>query len=114
MSDLPNADKVCFDTSRFTYNNLRKMLPSLSEKGLDLMNKLLTYDPKKRITAKEAMSHPYFKEKPFPQETTLMPTFPSIHGEMAKHRASIQPEESKGRYLDDRFGKAFEAKRRRM
>ncbi|WBW72637.1 mediator complex, cyclin-dependent protein kinase subunit Srb10 [Schizosaccharomyces osmophilus] len=31
-------------------------------KGLDLFMKLLVYDPKKRITAKEAIQHPYFTE----------------------------------------------------
>ena len=28
--------------------------------GLDLLSKLLEYDPQKRLTAKQAMSHPYF------------------------------------------------------
>ncbi|PHT63728.1 hypothetical protein T459_32414 [Capsicum annuum] len=48
------------------YNNLRKKfqnatpfmgLPVLSEAGLGLLNKLLTYDPKKRITADAALNH---------------------------------------------------------
>lgn len=29
---------------------------------LDLLLKMLTYVPEKRITAKEAMNHPFFKE----------------------------------------------------
>jgi len=29
--------------------------------GLDLLKRMLEYDPSKRITAKAALSHPYFK-----------------------------------------------------
>jgi serine/threonine protein kinase len=36
----------------------------LSDLGLDLMHKLLTYEPAKRITAAEALKHPWFKEAP--------------------------------------------------
>ncbi|XP_040361322.1 cyclin-dependent kinase B1-1 isoform X1 [Rosa chinensis] len=34
---------------------------SLEQDGADLLSKMLTYDPVKRITAKAAMEHPYFK-----------------------------------------------------
>ena len=52
---------------------------ALSESGLDLMQRMLTYDAEKRITAKEALQHPYFKEAPPPKAHHLMPTFPSTH-----------------------------------
>ena len=32
------------------------------EKGLDLLTKLLKFDSDKRISAEEALYHPYFKE----------------------------------------------------
>ena len=38
---------------------------------------MLTYDPKQRITAQEALDHPYFTEKPLPTHPSMMPTFPS-------------------------------------
>jgi len=47
-------------TFRFSYNNLRSKFLYLTEAGIDLMSKLLTYDPKKRISAEEALNHPYF------------------------------------------------------
>ncbi|KVI06173.1 cyclin-dependent kinase G-2-like [Cynara cardunculus var. scolymus] len=57
-------------------NNLRKRFPVatftgspvLTELGFDLLNKLLTYDPKKRITAEEALNHGWFRESPLPAE----------------------------------------------
>lgn len=36
----------------------------LSNNGMDLLLRLLEFDPKKRISAKEALDHPYFKEGP--------------------------------------------------
>lgn len=39
----------------------------LSEVGLDLLNQMLKYDPKKRISAEEALKHPWFTlEDPLP------------------------------------------------
>ncbi|KAF3635665.1 hypothetical protein FXO38_24523 [Capsicum annuum] len=63
FSEIPGV-KVNF--VKHSYNNLRKKfqnatpfmgLPVLSEAGLGLLNKLLTYDPKKRITADAALNH---------------------------------------------------------
>ena len=33
----------------------------LSDNGRDLMSRLLCYDPEKRISAKEALKHPFFR-----------------------------------------------------
>jgi serine/threonine protein kinase len=35
---------------------------NLDYMGLDLLEKFLAYDPKDRITAKDAMRHPYFND----------------------------------------------------
>ena len=37
-----------------------KLIPQLDEHGIDLLNKLLVYDPSKRIHATDALEHPYF------------------------------------------------------
>ena len=52
------------------FNKLRETFPAigfvykltLSKKGFDLLNRLLTYDPSKRITAYEAFDHEWFQE----------------------------------------------------
>jgi mitogen-activated protein kinase 1/3 len=41
---------------------LRKRLPAADENTMDLLKKLLSFNPYYRITAKEALAHPYFKK----------------------------------------------------
>ncbi|KAL9337145.1 hypothetical protein Peur_071633 [Populus x canadensis] len=40
--------------------NLARAVPSLVPQGVDLLSKMLKYDPAERISAKAAMDHPYF------------------------------------------------------
>ncbi|VAH33564.1 unnamed protein product [Triticum turgidum subsp. durum] len=69
------------------YNRLRDKFPAasfsgrpnLSEAGFDLLNKLLTYDPAKRISAEAALEHPWFSEVPLPKSKDFMPTFPALN-----------------------------------
>ena len=56
--------------------------PELSANGIDLLNSLLTYDPDKRLTAAEALRHPFFSENPLPKAPELMPNFPSCTSEL--------------------------------
>ncbi|XP_022997438.1 cyclin-dependent kinase G-2-like [Cucurbita maxima] len=71
------------------YNLLRKKFPAtsftgspvLSDSGFDLLNKLLTYDPEKRITAEAALNHEWFSEVPLPKSKEFMPTFPAQHAQ---------------------------------
>mmetsp|Transcript_19123 Transcript_19123/g.20725 ORF Transcript_19123/g.20725 Transcript_19123/m.20725 type:complete len:296 (-) Transcript_19123:323-1210(-) len=42
--------------------NLSKFCPGLDEQGLDLLEQMLAIDPRRRISAREAMRHPYFAE----------------------------------------------------
>lgn len=36
--------------------------PTLCDEGLHLLSKMLVYEPSRRITAKEALCHPYFRD----------------------------------------------------
>lgn len=58
-SELPIVSKVNF--KKQPYNNLQRMFPHVTPCSLELMNKLLMYDPKSRLSAAEALKHPYFR-----------------------------------------------------
>ena len=79
FSNLPGV-KCSFVKQRF--NRLREKFPptafaggvTLSNKGFDLLSRLLMYDPKKRITSEDALNHEWFKEFPLP----IMPDLSSL------------------------------------
>ncbi|XP_031268026.1 cyclin-dependent kinase G-2 isoform X1 [Pistacia vera] len=91
FSKLPGV-KVNF--VKHQYNLLRKKFPAtsftgspvLSDAGFDLLNKLLTYDPEKRITADAALNHDWFREVPLPKSKDFMPTFPAQHAQDRRMR----------------------------
>uniref|UniRef100_A0A6G1SF75 Cyclin-dependent kinase 1-A n=1 Tax=Aceria tosichella TaxID=561515 RepID=A0A6G1SF75_9ACAR len=43
-------------------NICRALVPQLDEQGQDLLEKMLIYDPQKRVNAKTAVLHPYFDD----------------------------------------------------
>ena len=53
----------------YQYNNLQATFTNdiISATGVHLIGRMLTYDPSKRITARKALQHPFFKEEPLPQ-----------------------------------------------
>uniref|UniRef100_A0A5B6ZRC0 cyclin-dependent kinase n=1 Tax=Davidia involucrata TaxID=16924 RepID=A0A5B6ZRC0_DAVIN len=91
FSKLPGV-KVNF--VKHQYNLLRRKFPAtsftgspvLSDSGFDLLNKLLTYDPEKRITAEAALNHEWFQEVPLPKSKDFMPTFPAQHAQDRRMR----------------------------
>ncbi|KAL1328558.1 hypothetical protein AAHE18_13G381700 [Arachis hypogaea] len=95
FSKLPGV-KVNF--VKHQYNLLRKKFPAtsftgspvLSDAGFDLLNKLLTYDPEKRITAEAALNHEWFHEVPLPKSKEFMPTFPAQHAQDRRMRRVLK------------------------
>lgn len=79
-------------------NVLRSMYqtwPVKSEQGCNLLAAMLEYDPLKRITAEDALNHPYFQEDPRPglecvvSLLALHTAYP--HAYFASNRSMAQP-----------------------
>uniref|UniRef100_A0A1J3EZU5 cyclin-dependent kinase n=1 Tax=Noccaea caerulescens TaxID=107243 RepID=A0A1J3EZU5_NOCCA len=95
FSKLPGV-KVNF--VKHQYNLLRKKFPAtsvtgspvLSDAGFDLLNKLLTYDPERRITVDAALKHDWFREVPLPKSKDFMPTFPAQHAQDRRGRRVVK------------------------
>jgi serine/threonine protein kinase len=69
--------KVFIDTFKHT----------LGEHGLDLLERLLTFDPVQRITAAAALDHPFFNQDPLPASSVDMPSFEHIRRKPPKEFA---------------------------
>jgi cyclin-dependent kinase 1 len=46
----------------WTSFNLKETVTELNDQGLDLLEKTLIYNPAKRISARDALNHPYFDD----------------------------------------------------
>ena len=55
-----NQNAISFAIKKGKYDILNSQYESLSQNAKDLISKLLQYDPEERITAKEALNHPWF------------------------------------------------------
>lgn len=51
----------------------------MDDLAVDLILKMLAMNPADRITARDALNHPYFKTSPFPSEPDKIPI---IEGEL--------------------------------
>ncbi len=45
---------------KWSKDTLHEICPKISIEGVDLLRRMLAYDPVERITAEEALDHPYF------------------------------------------------------
>ncbi len=52
---------------------LKTQFPGVEAEALDLLSKMVAMDPRRRITAVDALAHPYFKVKPAPTEPSMLP-----------------------------------------
>ncbi|KAJ9455924.1 hypothetical protein DIPPA_22741 [Diplonema papillatum] len=57
-----HSSHIDFDFPDRRGTGLHKLIPHASGDALDLLNRLLTYNPDERISAKQALRHGYFKE----------------------------------------------------
>lgn len=94
VSKLPGMKKCSF--AEHPYNQLRNRFgSSLSDKGFDLMNRFLTYDPVRRITAEVGITHEYFQQDPQPVPPSMFPTWPA-KSEMPRRTHGNSPKPPSG------------------
>ncbi|KAK7042421.1 Pkinase-domain-containing protein [Favolaschia claudopus] len=89
LRDLPQYPKM----------NLGQVLPKASPAAIDLLERLLKFDPSERISAADALSHPYFTEQanaaPAPPPGSMAPPnfnfpHPNRH-QQPQHANVLQP-----------------------
>ncbi|KAF3926200.1 hypothetical protein ABW21_db0207364 [Orbilia brochopaga] len=86
---LPNSKTLLFPRNKQTTGHLlRSKFPLLTANGVALLASLLSLDPDRRITAEDALTHPYFSEDPKPKSEEMFPTFPSRAGQEKRRRVS--------------------------
>ncbi|KAJ2521758.1 TFIIH complex serine/threonine-protein kinase subunit kin28 [Coemansia sp. RSA 1939] len=73
--DWPGISKLPmgFNFEKYPRPALGDLFHGASEDALDLMNRMLTYNPVTRITAAEALQHPYFRNFPRPTQPAKLP-----------------------------------------
>ncbi|MFH4975356.1 hypothetical protein AB6A40_002065 [Gnathostoma spinigerum] len=59
--ELPDSNKIAFENSRPT-QNWQKAVASATVDCIDLLQSLLEYSPQKRLSAQEALKHPYLTD----------------------------------------------------
>ncbi|MCP9261562.1 Serine/threonine-protein kinase PITSLRE [Dirofilaria immitis] len=76
-SSLPGPRKTSFE--HHDAGELEKKFPAnlVDERGLEFIKELLTYDPAKRISAHEALTHDWFERYPPPTPPEMFPTWPA-------------------------------------
>jgi cell division cycle 2-like len=85
---LPNARSLKYPTNSNRPPVIRSKFPTLTNAGADLLTSLLSLNPSGRPTAKEALQHKYFEEKPWAKQPDMFPTFPSKAGQERRKRWS--------------------------
>lgn len=86
MSTVPLSKYTSIPPARYNLSTIfSKRHVELSEAGYDLLLKCFTFDPRKRISAREALNHEFFREHPLPKDPSLFPSWPSVKGAKESH-----------------------------
>jgi len=86
LKGLPVRRKVSF----------RSMFPHANPLALDLMDKMLTFNPSKRITVEEALQHPYLESYHDPEDEPISPPIPDSFFDFDRHKDQLSTSDLKG------------------
>lgn len=71
------------------------MFPNASGLALDLLEKMLAFNPAKRITVEEALAHPYLEAYHDPDDEPESEPIPEGFFDFDKHKDQLSKEELK-------------------
>ncbi|KFM59102.1 Cyclin-dependent kinase 4, partial [Stegodyphus mimosarum] len=60
--EWPDVPLPWVSFKNYKKKSLESVVPEISKEGIDLLQKMLTFDPLKRISAKDAMNHDFFSD----------------------------------------------------
>lgn len=80
MRDLPNF----VDFQKTAAPPLASVVKGASEDALDLLSRMMQFDPARRVTAEEALKHKYFSSEPLPTPPAQLPR------PLPKHTGPVQ------------------------
>lgn len=74
---------------------MKAMFPKTSDLALDLLEKLLAFNPVKRITVEEALRHPYLEPYHDPEDEPTAEAIPEEFFDFDKNKDNLTKEELK-------------------
>ena len=77
---------------------MKVMFPKTSDLALDLLEKLLAFNPVKRITVEEALRHPYLEPYHDPEDEPTAEAIPEEFFDFDKNKDTLTKEELKRMY----------------
>ncbi len=79
------------------------MFPRTSDLALDLLERLLSFNPTKRITVEEALKHPYLEPYHDPDDEPTADPIPEEFFDFDKNKDNLTKEQLKGMYTSQRL-----------
>lgn len=75
------------------------MFPKTSPQALDLLEKLLAFNPAKRITVEDALRHPYLEPYHDPEDEPTAPPIPDEFFDFDRRKDDLSKEQLKSKFL---------------
>ena len=83
--DGNDDEEILENVKKGVYDKWAYPFPSLSSHAKDLISKLLQYDPEKRLSAEEALEHPWFNTAEFKKQDKVNAIAPELAKELIQN-----------------------------
>ncbi|BFZ60742.1 mitogen activated protein kinase [Saitoella coloradoensis] len=80
------------------------LCPKANPLAIDMLEKLLTFNPLKRITVEEALKHPYLEPYHDPEDEPMAPPIPESFFDFDRVKETMSKEQLKGLIYDEIMG----------